>query len=96
MSQMAAKVKNREAFRRLCGAAKAIAEVIEDDVKWSEEMVSALSNVEAELPAMEPIPADICLRKFRAALRPKQGRRSASGSENSDPGRRISLFPRPR
>ena len=66
--------------RRLCGTAKAIAEVIEDDVKWSEEMVSALVNVQGELPEMKPIPASICPRKSRAAPRPKQGRPFATGS----------------
>jgi hypothetical protein len=63
LSQMAAKAENREAFGKLCGAAKAIAKVIEDDVKWSEEMVSALANVEGELPAMEPIPAELLPQK---------------------------------
>jgi hypothetical protein len=63
LSQMAEKVNNRDSFRRLCGAAKAIANVIEDDVKWSEEIVSALANVEGELPAMEPIPAELLPQK---------------------------------
>ena len=63
LSQIAAKVENRDSFRRLCGAAKAIAEVIEDDVKWSEEIVSALTNVEAELPAMEAIPVELLPKK---------------------------------
>jgi hypothetical protein len=70
LSQMAEKVKNRDSFRRLCGAAKAIAKVIEDDVKWSEEMVSALANAEAQLPEMKPIPAEL--------LPPKVPRRGAT------------------
>ena len=72
LSQMAEKVKNRDSFRRLCSAAKAIAKVIEGDVKWSEEMLGALANVEAELPAMEPIPAELLPQKP-----PRPPRRSA-------------------
>ena len=94
LSQMAAKVKNRDAFRSLCGAAKAIAEVIEDDVQWSEETVAPCPTSKLNCPRWTPFPPSFCLRKSRAAPRPKQGRRFATGSEHSDPGRRISLFAR--
>jgi hypothetical protein len=57
LSQMAAKAENREAFRKLCGAAKAVAKVIE--VKWSREMERALADIEVELPLMEPVPPDL-------------------------------------
>jgi hypothetical protein len=81
LSQMAAKAENREAFRKLCGAAKAIAEVIEDDVKWSVEVVSALDKVEAQLPAMEPIPAELLPQRVprRAAAETKKGSRHRIG-----------------
>ena len=81
LSQMAAKVKNRDAFRSLCGAAKAIAKVIEDDVQWSDEMVSALSNVKAELPALEAIPAELLPAKIprRAAAETRKAVRQRVG-----------------
>ena len=49
---MVAKAKNRNSFRRLCGAAKAIARVV--DVAWSAEVVS---------PAMEAIPVELLPKK---------------------------------
>jgi len=74
LSQIAEKVENREAFRKLCGAAKAIAKVIENDVEWSAEVISALDKVEAQLPAMEPIPAEHLPQKVprRAATETKK------------------------
>jgi hypothetical protein len=78
LSQMAEKARNREAFRKLCGAAKAIAEVIQGDVKWSKEMVSALANVEGELPAMEPIPAELLPQKA-----PRPPRRGATETKKA-------------
>jgi len=83
LSQIAAKEENREAFRKLCGAAKAIAKVkvIEDDVKWSVEVVSALDKVEAQLPAMEPIPTDLLPEKVprRPAAETKKAVRQRVG-----------------
>ena len=81
LSQMAAKVKNRDAFRSLCSAAKAIAKVIEDDVQWSVEVVSALANVEAELPALEAIPAELLPAKSprRAAAETRKAVRQRVG-----------------
>ena len=61
LSQMVEKARNRDLFRRLCGAAKAIARVV--DVAWSAEVVSALDRVEAELPAMEAIPVELLPKK---------------------------------
>ncbi len=82
LSQMAAKVKNRDAFRSLCGAAMAIAEVIEDDVQWSEETLSALSNVKAKLPKMDPIPTGLLPAKIprRAAAETRKAVRHRVGT----------------
>jgi hypothetical protein len=75
LSQMGAKAKNQEAFRKLCAAAKAVAKVIE--VKWSKEMEGALADLEGELPDMEPIPAELLPAKVprRAATETKKADR---------------------
>jgi hypothetical protein len=75
LSQMGAKAENREAFRKLCGAAKAVAKVIE--VEWSKEMEKALADLEGELPLMEPIPAELLPAKVprRAATETKRADR---------------------
>jgi hypothetical protein len=81
LSQIAAKVENRDHFRRLCGTAKAIAQVIGDDAKWSDELVAALANVEGELSPMEPIPAELLPQKVprRFAAETKKGSRYRVG-----------------
>jgi hypothetical protein len=62
LSQVTEKAENRDAFRKLCSVAKAIAALIKVD--WSAEVKNALGAVEAELPALEPIPADLLPKKM--------------------------------
>jgi hypothetical protein len=62
LSQVTEKAENRDAFRGLCSAAKAITTVIKVD--WPAEVANALDAVEAKLPALEPIPADLLPKKM--------------------------------
>jgi hypothetical protein len=62
LSQVTKKAENRDAFRSLCSAARAIAPVI--NVDWSAEVVNALAAVESKLPALEPIPAELLPEKI--------------------------------
>lgn len=59
-SQVTKKAENLDAFRKLCGAARAIASVIK--VEWSAEVKNALGVLEAEMPAVEPISAEFLLK----------------------------------
>jgi hypothetical protein len=79
MSQISEKAENRDVFRKLCGAAKAIAPVI--DVEWSEEVEAALASVEPELPALEPIPPELLPKKIprRSATETKKAVRQRVG-----------------
>ena len=72
VSQIEGKASDRDAFRKLCSAAKAIAPVI--DVEWSEEVANALDSVEPLLPELEPIPAELLPEKMprRAATETKK------------------------
>jgi hypothetical protein len=62
LSQVTMKAENRDAFRRLCSAAKAIAPVI--NVDWSAEVANALAAVEAKLPVVEAIPEELFSEKI--------------------------------
>jgi hypothetical protein len=62
LSQAIEKAEDRDAFRGLCSAAKAIATVIKVD--WPAEVANAFDALEAKLPALEPIPADLLPKKM--------------------------------
>ena len=90
LSQVTKKAEDRDAFRRLCSAAKAAAPVI--DVEWSAEVANALELPSRPCcPRSSPFPPSFCPRRCRAGRQPKRGRQFVSGSEISDPGRRNSL-----
>ena len=74
LSQVHAKAESSEAFRKLCGVAKAVAEIIESPL--SKELSDEWVNIEPHFPPVEPIPDNLIDRRpRRSAEETKAGRR---------------------
>jgi hypothetical protein len=74
LSQVRAKVGQLEAFRDLCGVAKAVATIIQSPL--SAELSGGWADIEPRVPTVEPIPNDLLdKRPRRSAEETKAGRR---------------------